>query len=327
MTNPERMEDELDIHALSPHLRSPEAAVDYLEKLRWPDGNVCPKCGDSERKHYFLRRTKTGRKLWKCAACREQYSVTVGTIFEDSKITLDKWLLAYHLLCSSKKGMSALQIQRMLRLGSYNTAFFMCHRIRWAMAEPAFKEQLTGTVEVDETYVGGKARRANLKQYKPLDPKAPDMRLRKTGRGSPNKTAVVALIERGGSVRSMSVTSVTAEVLGGAIRRHVARDAHLRTDSFPSYTKVGREYVSHETVNHLYEYVRGDAHTNTAENFFSILKRGINGVYHHVSPKHLDRYLSEFDFRYNARHVTDSERTQLALRKSEGRRLMYRDSR
>lgn len=325
MTNPDETV-ELEIHALSPHLRSPEAACDYLELLRWPDGHVCPKCGDSERGPYFLRWTGTKRKLWKCAACRQQYTVTVGTIFEDSKVTLDKWLLAFHLLCSSKKGMSALQIQRMLRLGSYRTAWFMCHRIRWAMSEPAFTTKLGGTVEVDETYVGGKARRSNRKQFKPLDPKQPDKRLTKTGRGSENKTPVVALVERGGSVRSFRVANVTAETLGGAIRRHVSRDANLRTDSFPSYTKVGREFASHETVNHLYEYVRGDAHTNTAENFFSLLKRGINGSYHHVSEAHLPRYLSEFDFRYNARHVTDSQRTNMALRNGEGKRLMYRDS-
>jgi transposase-like protein len=193
------------------------------------------------------------------------------------------------------------------------------------MAEPAFTKRLSGTVEVDETYVGGKVRRSNKKQNVPLDPMAPDKRRRHGGRAK-DKAPVVALVERGGQVRSLRVANVTAETLGGAIRRHVHREAHLRTDSFPSYTKVGREYASHETVNHVYEYVRGDAHTNTAENFFSILKRGINGTYHHVSEAHLHRYLSEFDFRYNARHLTDSARAQLALEKVEGRRLMYRDS-
>jgi transposase-like protein len=324
MTNPD---DNLDLHVLSPHLRNPQAAIAYLERLRWPNGPVCPHCGEGERKHYHLKtQSKETRKLWKCAACRKQFTVTVGTIFEDSHITLDKWLLAFHLLCSSKKGMSALQIQRMLRLGSYKSAWHMLHRIRWAMAQPAFTTKLSGTVEVDETYVGGTARRSNRRQYKPLDPIAPDKRLKKTGRGS-DKAPVVALVERGGEVRSMRVANVTAKTLGGVIRDHVARDAHLRTDSFPSYRKVGTEYASHEVVNHMDEYVRGDAYTNTAENFFSILKRGINGIYHHVSEEHLHRYLSEFDFRYNARHVSDAERTRLALRKTEGKRLMYRDSR
>jgi transposase-like protein len=154
----------------------------------------------------------------------------------------------------------------------------------------------------------------------------PDKR-RQTGRGA-DKAPVVALVERGGIVRSLRVANVTAEELGGAIRRHVSREAHLRTDAFPSYTLIGREYASHETVDHNREYVRGDAHTNTAENFFSILKRGINGVYHHVSEAHLPRYLSEFDFRYNTRAAngfTDSDRTRLALSMVEGKRLRYAD--
>jgi transposase-like protein len=314
MTNPAHTEDELDIHLLSPHLRSPEAAVEYLEMLRWPNGHTCPKCGEDERKPYFLRWTTTKRKLWKCASCRQQYTVTVGTIFEDSKITLDKWLLAYHLLCSSKKGMSALQIQRMLRLGSYRTAWFMCHRIRWAMGEPAFAEKLGGVVEADETYVGGKARNKHKRD-----------RNKKTGRGT-DKVPVLVVVERGGKARTRHVANVSGDEVKRFIRINVAPQARVMTDSFRSYQGLRKEFASHETVNHADEYVRGDVHTNTAENYFSILKRGINGIYHHVSPEHLHRYLSEFDFRYNERDLTDSARTQLALRGAEGKRLMYSDS-
>lgn len=310
------MKDELDIHALSPHLRSPEAAVEYLERLRWPNGPVCPHCGEFECKFYRLNVKSTKRKLWKCGACRKQFTVTVGTIFQDSHITLDKWLLAFHLLCSSKKGMSALQIQRMLRLGSYKTAWHMCHRIRWAMAEPTSTRLLAGVVEADETYVGGKARNRK-KRYQGVT---------KTGRGT-DKAPVMALVERGGEVRSTHIANVSGDQVKSVIRRHVAREARIMTDSFRSYAGLDREFASHETVNHVDEYVRGDVHTNTAENFFAILKRGITGSYHFVSEAHLHRYLSEFDFRYNARHLTDSERTQLALSKTQGKRLMYADSR
>jgi transposase-like protein len=314
------MED-LALGVYDEKFQDPLAAADYLESIRWPDGPVCPHCGESERKHYLLK-SKT-RKLWKCAACRKQFTVTVGTIFEGSHIGLHKWLLAFYLLCSSKKGMSAHQLHRMLGV-TYKSAWFMAHRIRYAMEQPPFARQLTGTVEADETYVGGKQRRSNVKQFAPLDPYKPDKR--RTGRGSPNKTPVLLLVERGGQARSFRMANVTGDSLGGAIRRHVSREAHLRTDAYPSYKKVGKEYASHTTVDHNIEYVRGDAHTNTAENYFSILKRGIDGVYHHVSEAHLPRYLAEFDFRYN--HLsrdgwTDAMRTVKALEGTVGKRLSY----
>jgi transposase-like protein len=315
--------DELSIVSIAERFPNSLAAAEYLESVRWPNGPVCPHCGESERKPYALK-SKT-RRLWKCAACRKQYTVTVGTIFESSHIPLHKWLWAFFLLCSSKKGMSAHQLHRMLGI-TYKSAWFMAHRIRYAMEQPPFQRQLTGTVEVDETYVGGKVRRSNKKQYKPLDPSQPHKQMQ-TGRGA-EKTPVLSLVERGGEVRSFRIANVTGETLGSAIRHHVAREAHLRTDSFPSYTRVGWEYASHEVVNHLDEYVRGDVHTNTAENYFSILKRGINGVYHHVSEAHLPRYLAEFDFRYNnraANGVTDAERTRRALVGTEGKRLRFAD--
>src|SRR5579862_7336680 len=310
--------EELSLGVYDEKFQNPLAAADYLESIRWPDGPVCPHCGESERKPYRLK--SETRKLWKCAACRKQYTVTVGTIFEGSHIGLHKWLLAFYLLCSSKKGMSAHQLHRMLGI-TYKSAWFMAHRIRYAMEQPAFSRLLSGTVEVDETYIGGKRRRPNKAQSAPLDSAKPDPR-KQTGRGA-DKTPVVSLVERGGEVRSFRVANVTAKTLGGAIRRNVAREAHLRTDSFPSYKLVGREYASHEVVDHSEEYVRGDAHTNTAENFFSLLKRGINGIYHHVSEAHLPRYLAEFDYRYNNRHITDAERTRKALSMVEGKRLHY----
>ena len=317
------MEEDFGFAVYDEKFQDPLAAADYLESLRWPDGPVCPHCGESERKPYRLK--STTRKLWKCAACRKQYTVTVGTIFEGSHIPLNKWLLAFFLLCSSKKGMSAHQLHRMLGL-TYKSAWFMAHRIRYAMEQPPFAKQLAGTVEADETYIGGNVRRSNVKKFKPLNPQLPDTRLRNTGRSTETKVPVMVLVERGGTARSFRMATVTADELGGAIRRHVAREAHLRTDAFGSYKTVGREYASHETVDHNFEYVRGDAHTNTAENYFSILKRGVNGVYHHVSEAHLPRYLAEFDFRYNKRSgngYTDAERTVEALKGVVGKRLTY----
>ena len=315
------MSEDLTLSVYEPRFTDPIEAATYLESIRWPNGPVCPHCGESERRPYPLK--SETRKLYKCAACRKQYTVTVGTIFEGSHIPPQKWLLAFYLLCSSKKGMSAHQLHRMLGV-TYKSAWFMAHRIRYAMEQPPFARQLSGTVEADETYVGGKRRRANKVEFAPLNPNVPDKR-RQTGRGS-GKTPVLALVERGGEVRSFRMANVTADSLGGAIRRHVAREAHLRTDAFRSYSKVGREYASREAVDHNYEYVRGDAHTNTAENYFSILKRGVNGTYHHVSEAHLPRYLSEFDFRYNNRialGVDDAERTRRALSGVVGKRLTY----
>lgn len=313
--------EEFSLGDLDAKFTDPLAAADYLESIRWPDGPVCPHCGEAERQAYKLP-SKT-RRLWKCAACRKQFTVTVGTIFERSHIPLHKWMLAFYLLCSSKKGMSAHQLHRMLGV-SYKTAWFMCHRIRYAMGERPFQSRLSGTVEADETYIGGKPRRANRNR----DQIAKGAN-RATGRGT-KKTPVVVLVERGGQARSFRMATVTGDELSAAMRKHIDPAAHLRTDSFPSYKKIGREYASHEIVNHLDEFVRGDAHTNTAENFFSILKRGIDGTYHHVSVAHLPRYLAEFDFRYNnrtANGVSDSERTRLALAQVGGKRLRYSETR
>lgn len=313
--------DTFDI--FSPEFQDADAATEYLERLRWADGRVCPHCGtvdSKDREHYRIQRKGSARRLWKCFSCRKQFTVTVGTIFEDSHVPLNKWLMAFYLLCSSKKGMSALQLQRMLKV-SYKTAWFMCHRIRWAMAEPAFTEKLSGVVEADETYIGGKAR--NRKKRWDENPS------KNIGRGK-GKAPVMVVVERGGRARSAHIANVTADSLKGVIREHVDRSARIMTDAYPSYRGLHHEFATHEVINHqLEEYVRDDVYTNTAESFFAILKRGVNGVYHHVSEAHLHRYLSEFDFRYNNREangVDDDERTRRALAGVEGKRLMYEDS-
>jgi transposase-like protein len=307
------MDENLSFSVVDERFQDPLAAADYLESIRWPNGPVCPHCGESERAPYKLPHNT--RKLWKCAACRKQFTVTVGTIFEGSHIGLHKWLLAFYLLCSSKKGMSSHQLHRMLGI-TYKSAWFMTHRIRYAMAQPPFARQLGGIVEADETYIGGKAR-YRTRRYQGV---------KKTGRGA-DKVPVLALVERGGQVRSFRMANVTGDEVKGAIYRNVARESRIMTDAFKSYAGLDKEYAAHEVVNHaMDEWARADAHTNTVENFFSILKRGIDGVYHHVSEAHLPRHLSEFDFRYNHRAglgISDAERTVAALRGAEGKRLTY----
>jgi len=285
-----------------------ETARVYLEKMRWPDGVVCPHCAGREPYTLTAREgsKKPGRKgLYKCRECRKQFTVMVGSIFSDSHIPLDKWLIAIYLMCSSKKGISAHQIHRMLNL-SYKAAWFMCHRIRYAMEQGPFAEKLGGKVEADETYIGGKTR----------------------GRRGPQagKRVVMCVIQRGGRVRSFHMGRVTSENLRQVLRSNVDLSARLMTDENPAYIAPGKEFASHETVNHFRkEYARGDVTTNTAEGFFGLLKRGINGTFHHVGKNHLHRYLAEFDFRWNARETDDGTRTNMAIIGFEGKRLMYKD--
>jgi transposase-like protein len=287
------------------------AAYVRLESLLWPQGPVCPRCGGMDR--ITVVRGKTARMgLKRCGHCKRQFTVTVGTVFESSHVPLNMWLQATHLLCSSKKGMSSHQIHRILGV-TYKTAWFMTMRLREAMREGKLGP-LGGEgrfVEADETFSGGKAKN---RAYKAPPPKEP----------------VFALVERGGKVRSFHVPEVTAATLKPIIVDAIAKDSHFRTDESGVYWKVGEEFASHTTVTHsIGEYVRGDAHTNTIEGYFSILKRGIYGVYHHVSQTHLKRYLAEFDFRYNERialGIDDTERTTRALRGIVGKRLTYRDS-
>jgi transposase-like protein len=301
-------------------------AAEYLESVRWPNGPVCPHCTavTGDRNHYRLKTAK--RRLWKCYACRKQFTVTVGTIFEGSHIPLNKWLLGFNLLCSSKKGMSAHQLHRMLGV-TYKSAWFMAHRIRYAMQQPPFKERLQGTIEVDETYIGGKARNKHKRHGRGYE--RADGFNRNLGRGK-DKAAVAALVQRDGNARAFHIANVTGETLHGLVLDHVDKTSRLYTDSFSSYRGLSKHYAAHESVNHTNdEWVRGDVHTNTVESYFAILKRGIDGVYHHVSEAHLHRYLVEFDFRYNTRTavgVNDGQRTRRALEQVGGKRLTYRET-
>jgi len=305
----------IDLDKISKRFNDDEAARAYLESLRWPHGVVCPHCGQKGAYRLEARpgSKRPGRKgLWKCKDpdCGSQFTVTVGTIFEDSHIPLSKWLLAFHLLSASKKGMSAHQLHRMLDV-TYRSAWFMAHRIRYAMVQPPYTKLLKGTVEVDETYVGGKEPRHKGVQ----------------GRRQPNKQAVVSLVQREGESRSFQMKRLTGDALRSAIREHIEPQSTVYTDGYRGYLGVEYDVRKHETVNHVTgEYVRGNVHTNTVEGYFAILKRGIIGTYHHISPQHLQRYLHEFDFRYSHRYIKDGDRTQQALKMAEGKRLTYRDT-
>jgi transposase-like protein len=321
------MDNELNLVTLAQHFSDEDKAREFLEKLRWPDGPICPHCGEVNNAYRLepkpSKKDKHVRKgVWKCGGCREQFTVTVGTIFADSHIPLSKWLLAYHLLCASKKGMSAHQLHRMLKV-TYRSAWFMAHRIRYTMSQEPLSSKLEGIIEVDETYVGGKLR---------IGPHSvtPGVRPKDRPQVSSNKAAVVSVLQRGGRVQSRHVQRVTAENLKPIVHQMVAEDAHVMTDS--SSVLIGAlKTHKHDQVNHrAKEYVRYEdgvcISTNTIEGYFATLKRGINGVYHHVGKQHLHRYLSEFDFRYNSRKEKDGDRTLMALNSVSGKRLMLRDS-
>lgn len=315
----------LTLSVIAKEYSDEEAAWRFFETTRWPDGPICPHCGSVNHAYYLApksgaRTTRTGkatyRRLWKCGDCREQFSVLVGTIFEDTKMPLSKWLLAVHLMNAGKNGVSALEISRVLGV-AYSSAWFMMHRIRKAMerTEPEqTSDKLGALVEADETYVGGRAHG-------------------KRGRGAANKTPVVTLVERNGEARSQVVTNVTGENVKDVLAKHTEpAETVLVTDSYQVYDKPGQDFAEHHTVDHgVKEYARWDGtlrvHTNTVEGFFSQLKRSLDGTYHHVSERHLNRYLAEFDYRYNTRKVKDGERTVRAIRQAGGKRLMYQHTR
>jgi transposase-like protein len=306
------MDSALNLSQLSKYFSDEDAARELLEQMRWgKDGAVCPHCGGADPYKLTPKATskKPGRKgLYKCKACRKQFTVTVKTVFEDSRIPISKWLLALHLLASSKKGISAHQLHRNLGI-SYKAAWFMAHRLRYAMsAGPLGK--LMGVVEVDETYVGGKRK----------------FRKGRPGPGDDKKVPVVALVERGGRVRAFPMMRVTSVNLRQAIAQNIdMKKTTMMTDDSNLYSGYQAGPMPHKTVNHSRgEYVRGDVHTNTVEGFFSLLKRGINGTFHHVSKGHLNRYCDEFSFRYSNRHVSDSERSKMVVMQAEGRRLTYK---
>lgn len=291
----------------APHFTDEEAARVYLEALRWPSGAVCPHCGTVSKAYATKRPGK-----YRCAAreCCKDFTVKVGTVFEASHIPLHKWLLAAYLLCLSKKGMSSHQLHRTLDV-TYKTAWFMTHRIREATRTGSFAP-MGGSgkaVEVDETYIGRKA----------------GVPVR---RGYAHKRAVISLVERGGDVRSFHVDKATKTSVTPIVRKNIIRESRLMTDESGIYTKLGKEFADHQAVVHSGdEYVRGDAHTNTVEGFFSIFKRGFKGIYQHCGENHLHRYLAEYDFRYNNRvafGIDDLTRMNNALAQVEGKRLTYR---
>src|SRR5712675_595025 len=298
-----------------PHFQNDEAARAMLESILWPDGPVCPHCGVVNHSY------KTKRPgVFRCAekACRKDFSVTMKTVMERSHIALHKWLQAFHLMASSKKGVSAHQLHRTLNIG-YEAAWFMAHRIREAMRLGGLSPMGGGgkVVEVDETFIG------RLKGQ----PK------RRSGATS-HKNTVLTLVERGGSARSFHIDGTTVADIAPILRANLSREAKLMTDEARHYIEVGRDFDSHDAINHSkYEYVRYADEivisTNTVEGYYSIFKRGMKGVYQHCAEKHLHRYLSEFDFRYSNRialGVTDGERADLAVKGAAGERLTYRQS-
>ena len=291
----------------SAYFHDEAAAFAELQRTLWPNGPVCPRCGGTQR----ITPVKGGRiGLRRCGRCKRQFTVTVGTVFESSHVPLNKWLQAVYLMCSSKKGISSHQLMRTLDV-QYKTAWFMAHRIREAM-RGGFLPPIGGAgkvVEADETFIGRK--KGMPKQ-----------------RGYAHKHAVLSLVERGGSVRSFHVDGTAAADVVPIIKENVARETRMMTDEAGQYAHLKKDFAEHEAVRHgAGEYVRGDAHTNTLENYYSVFKRGMKGVYQHCSEKHLHRYVAEFDFRYNNRSkkgIEDAQRRALIVQGAAGKRLMYR---
>lgn len=297
-----------------PYFHDEEAAFAKLESIIWPDGPVCPKCGSLrayKMKANPEKRIRVG--LWKCGDCRKQYTVKIGTIFEDSKVPLHKWLQCFHLIASSKKGISANQLHRTLGV-TLKTAWFMAHRIREAMRDGDLAP-MGGEgeiVEVDETFIG-------------ID-RTKKPKHSKKGRGYAHKYKVLTLIERGGRARSMVINDLKAKTIVPILKENIAKESRVMTDEAGQYKFLSRDFV-HDFVRHGQgEYGRGEVTTNTIEGFFSIFKRGMKGVYQHCSERHLHRYLAEFDFRYSLRAISDPERADAALAGVVGKRLTYRDS-
>jgi len=308
-----------------------DAARAHLEGIRWANGTYCPHCGNADQSSLHKLEGKSHRPgLWQCNACRQHFTVTVGTVMERSKISLAKWVLGFHLYASSKKGLSAHQLHRMLGV-TYKTAWFMAHRIREAMKEDVASSGPLGgegkVVEADETYFG----KTDIQPKTRTD----GTPFKKGGkRGPVGKRAVVALVERGGQVRSFHVEKANVEAVRTILFTNVSRKSKLHTDESRLYTETGKDFAAHRTVNHSgKEYVRyedaGIVHSNTVENVFSVFKRGMIGVYQHCGEAHLHRYLAEFDFRYNRRaalKVTDTERAAALVAGTSGKRLTYQQT-
>lgn len=275
-------------------------SVEFLERHRWADEPACPRCGVLD---VYQMRTASGERnpyfRWRCRGCKKMFTVRTGTVFEESRLPLRVWVFAFWKACASKKGISALQLSREMEI-THKSALFVLRRIRYGLGEGADKSLFRGTVEVDETYVGGKPRIKGIS---------------KRGRGT-SKTPVVAVVERGGGVRFQVMPRITAKNLETAIVANVDTDSRLITDELHAYRRAGKAFKGgHHTVKHgAGEYARGDVHSNTVESVFSLLQRGIIGTFHSVSVKHLPNYLDEFAFRYDTRKLDDGPRVQQAIR-------------
>ncbi len=304
----------MSVDPRDPMFHDEEKAREYFEAQRWPNGPTCPHCG-SDHVHR-LEGEKHRAGLLQCNDCLGQFSVMLGTVMESSHVPLTKWALGFHKMAASKKGISAKQMQRELALGSYRTAWFMAHRIREAMSLPKMSPGRIGgagkVVEADETFVGGKKK--NVHRGKP----------------EPKKHAVHALVERGGQMRASHVPDVSAKTLRKAIAKNVDPKSTMNTDDALAYYHMSKEFAAHGVVNHSRdEYVSkdGKVHIQSAESFFAILKRGVTGSFHSVSEQHLQRYVDEFAFRWNARSalgIEDAERARLMVKAAVGKRLTYR---
>jgi transposase-like protein len=302
------------------HFHDEDAARAWFEAARWPEGPVCPHCKST--KHYATK--KAGRYRCAAASCRKDFTVMTGSVMERSHAPLTHWAVAFQMCASSKKGFSAHQLHRQLGC-QYNTAWFLHHRVMEAMRRGGLDLPPMGgegkVVEADETYFG------NIPEAKRPATKTSGRPFSKDTRGPKNKRTIIALVERGGGVRSFHVPSAHLGSVIEIVRNNIARETRLHTDESKLYHRVGKEFAAHETVNHANkEYARGDVTTNTVESYFSVFKRGMRGTYQHCAEKHLHRYLAEFDFRHNYRAAlgySDLDRTIAAIKGAEGKRLTY----
>jgi len=295
---------DLNLSSIAKYFSDEGEAYALVEAIRWPNGPICPHCGSIDRA-YRLRNQKTRsgkvsqRRLWKCRECRQQFTCTIGTIFEDSHIPLSKWLLGAFLVNTGKNGVSVHELRRSLNI-SLKAAWFMGHRLRYAMARIPSNQLLSGIVEADETYVGGKQTQEERRERD-------------------NKVPVVTLVQRDGELRSQVMKPVSGKNIKQVIEKNVQMGSQLMTDGSTLYDDAGMDYI-HQTVDHSREeWVRGNVHVNTAEGFFSQLKRSLDGTYRRLSERHLPRYLAESDYRHNMRKVKDGHRTVAAMKKNAGK--------
>lgn len=288
------------------YFADPQRCQDFLSAMRWPQGPACPKC--NSLRHGYLK----SRNVYQCKDCRKQYTAKLGTIFEDSALSLDKWFCALWMITSAKNGVSSYEIHRALKV-TQKTAWFMMHRLRLALQKGSIDRKLMGDVEVDETYIGGQAR--NMHKDKQIKMKRAE--------GFFRKAVVIGMLERKGEVRTAVINRASTRLIEKAVKENVVPGSNLYSDQLNSYLRVGKEYA-HKIINHAETYVKGNVHTNSIENYWSLLKRGIKGTYVSVEPFHLFRYLDEQSFRFNTRKDNDQGRFMTALSQISGKRIEYK---